>query len=266
MGKTALLLGASGETGGEILKLLVSSETYSKVVIIVRREMELSTEEGWEKVEQGVVDFDNLEEHKHLFSGVDIAFCCLGYRGSLIYAVKLARFSPPDEPCRKIDHDYVVAAAKLLKAGGCPSFVLLTSSGAHAQSSLVYLETKGRVEKDVRDLEFDRVTIFRPMQLVNTRNETAPEQTVWGETLVMWMAKKTDSSSFRWSITNKMLAQAMFSVDNEDSGEKQEEEEDKITKYTHTYTNDAGESKTRSARFLEHADIVKLAQKNQPTV
>jgi len=59
-----------------------------------------------------------------------------------------------------------------------------------------------------------------------------------------------------------MLAHAMFSADNEDSKDNQAEE-DKITKYTHTYTNDAGESKTRSARFLEHADIVKLAQKNQ---
>ena len=91
MGKTALLLGASGETGGEILNLLISSNTYSKVIIIVRREIELSTGEGWEKVEQGVVDFDNLDEHKQLFSGVDVAFSCLGFKGSIAYAFKLAR-------------------------------------------------------------------------------------------------------------------------------------------------------------------------------
>ena len=89
MGKVALLLGATGETGGEILKLLIENDAYSKVIILVRREQ--SPGEGWQKVEQAVVDFDNLDKHKQIFQGVDVAFCCLGYRGGLVYAVKLAR-------------------------------------------------------------------------------------------------------------------------------------------------------------------------------
>jgi len=69
------------------------------------------------------------------------------------------------------------------------------------------------------------------------------------------MAKKTDSS-FKWSITNKMLAQAMVSADNEDSGEEQGEEDKNV----------AGESKTSFVKFLEHSEIVELAKKSQPAV
>jgi oxidoreductase len=29
-------------------------------------------------VDQKVVDFDNLEEHRTAFDGADMAFCCLG--------------------------------------------------------------------------------------------------------------------------------------------------------------------------------------------
>jgi oxidoreductase len=60
--KTALLLGSTGETGKEVLKLLVTTSVYGKVVCLGRRVVELPQGEGWERVEQKVVDFDNLAQ------------------------------------------------------------------------------------------------------------------------------------------------------------------------------------------------------------
>lgn len=43
-----------------------------------RRTIELPSESGWDKVEQGVVDFEKLADHSDSFGNVDSAFCCLG--------------------------------------------------------------------------------------------------------------------------------------------------------------------------------------------
>ena len=40
-GKTALLLGASGETGKEVLNYLVKTDVFTKIVCVVRRNIEV---------------------------------------------------------------------------------------------------------------------------------------------------------------------------------------------------------------------------------
>ena len=55
---TALLLGATGETGRELLKHLCDCGQYTKVILVGRRKVEDGPTS--DKVEQRVVDFDNL--------------------------------------------------------------------------------------------------------------------------------------------------------------------------------------------------------------
>ena len=70
-----------------------------------------------------------------------------------------------------MDHDYVLAAASLLKEAGCPEFHLLTSTGAKASSWFLYPSTKGKVEEAVKRLEFDKLSIYRPGLLLCARNQ-----------------------------------------------------------------------------------------------
>ena len=42
----------------------------------------------------------------------------------------------------RVDHDYVVNAAKLAKSGGCLQFHLVTSVGAKKESSMLAARTK----------------------------------------------------------------------------------------------------------------------------
>ena len=59
MGKTAILLGATGLIGGHCLQFLLKSPRYSKVVCLVRKKLPIIND----KLEQVVVDFDQLQSH-----------------------------------------------------------------------------------------------------------------------------------------------------------------------------------------------------------
>ena len=78
-GKTALLLGASGETGKEVLNYLVKTDVFTKIVCVVRRNIEVPSDpsdKSWNKIEQKIVNFEDLKGD--IFENVDTAFCCLG--------------------------------------------------------------------------------------------------------------------------------------------------------------------------------------------
>ena len=162
--RVALVLGASGETGGEVVKRLVESEEFTRVVLVTRRHLQLPEDSRYrEKIVQEIVDFDALSsQHSAVFRGVDTAFCCLGTTRAVAGA----------EGFVKVDHDYVLAAASLLKEAGCSEFHLLTSTGAKASSWLLYSSTKGKVEEAVKSLAFDKLSIYRPGLLLCARKKT----------------------------------------------------------------------------------------------
>ena len=58
MKKVALIAGASGAVGSEILKDLCESEHYNKVVALVRHELEFTHE----KLEVKIVNFDDFKD------------------------------------------------------------------------------------------------------------------------------------------------------------------------------------------------------------
>jgi len=194
--KTALLLGGTGETGGEVLKLLATTPVYGKIISVGRRLVDLPKGEGWDRVEQKIVDYDNLSQHSDSFAGVDTAFCCLG----------TTRGKAGKEGFIKVDHDYVLEAAKLLKAANCPDFHLLTSKGSNKDSWFLYPSTKGKAEEAVKLLEFPRLTIYRPGLLKCDRQESRT-----GEALIRWVAETIDKAN-SWSIPTSMVAQAMVAT------------------------------------------------------
>jgi oxidoreductase len=127
---SALLLGATGETGRELLKHLCACNDYSKIILVGRRKPD--GDPCCAKIEQRIVDFDNLDTHEDSFKGADVAFCCLG----------TTRGKAGKEGFIKVDHDYVVNSAKILKTTGCKDFHLLTSKGSDPNSWFLYPQTK----------------------------------------------------------------------------------------------------------------------------
>eukprot|EP00092_Neocalanus_flemingeri_P013837 GFUD01014928.1.p1 GENE.GFUD01014928.1~~GFUD01014928.1.p1 ORF type:complete len:276 (+),score=83.03 GFUD01014928.1:38-865(+) len=191
--KVALVLGASGETGKEVLKQLVNRPEFSRIVSIGRKQLDLPNDPSYERVEQKVVDFDNLEKYSAEFEGIDAAFCCLG----------TTRAKSGAEGFVKVDHDYVLQAAKLLKANHCPEFHLLTSKGSNENSWLLFPSTKGKVENDVTALDFDHLSIYRPGLLLCDRKDRR-----FFENILQSVARYTDKSSW-WSVPTDVVASAM---------------------------------------------------------
>lgn len=95
-GLTALVLGGSGEVGKQLVKELVGNSSFSRVVLVTRRELDVANVS--DKVEQKVVDFDKLEEDfKEVFSDTQVSeivhcywllfFYSLGHTGLLLVAI-----------------------------------------------------------------------------------------------------------------------------------------------------------------------------------
>lgn len=157
MSRTALLLGASGLIGGHCLELLLADSEYARVTILVRKTLS----QAHPKLTQQVVDFDRLTEVAEAFRVQDV-FCCLGT------TIKTAG---SQEAFRKVDFTYPVESARLAVQQGATQFLLVSSLGANAKSSVFYNRTKGEVERAVAASDLSSVQIFRPSLLLGQRAE-----------------------------------------------------------------------------------------------
>lgn len=156
-GRAALVLGATGLVGGHVLELLLADSRYARVVAAVRR----PTGRTHARLDERVVDFERLAEAADAFR-VDDVFCCLG---------TTIRAAGSQAAFRRVDHDYVVAAARLAADAGARQFLLVTAMGADAGSRIFYNRVKGEVEAAVRALPFRRVVLARPSLLLGDRGE-----------------------------------------------------------------------------------------------
>jgi uncharacterized protein YbjT (DUF2867 family) len=154
---TAVLIGATGLVGKQLLKQLTASENYSSVVVLTRR----STGFKNAKVTEHLVDFDHLADFKDLVRG-DHAFCCLG---------TTMKTAGSKENFRRVDFGYVLEFARLASAAGISGYSLISSLGASKKSMVFYSRVKGEVEAAVSELRFERVNIFRPSLLLGDRGE-----------------------------------------------------------------------------------------------
>jgi len=160
MRRTALLLGATGLVGGHCLELLLCDDAYERIVTLSRR----AVRREHQKLTSHVVHFDELEASAPSFQAQDL-FCCLGT------TIKQAGSR---EAFRRVDFDLPLAAARLALSRGTEQFLLVSSLGADARSSIFYSRVKGELEEAVSQLPFRAVNIFRPSLLTGERAAVRP--------------------------------------------------------------------------------------------
>jgi len=154
---TALILGATGLIGNEILQLLLKDEKYSHVYAVARKTLPITND----KLTIIIADIDNIET-KISNTKVDHLFCAIGTTKNKVSS---------NEEYYKIDHDYPIHLAMMLKQNGCNTISLVSSMGANTNSSSFYLKLKGQVEQSITALNFEHTYIFRPSLLIGKRNE-----------------------------------------------------------------------------------------------
>ncbi len=155
--RTALLVGASGLVGRELLDLLLVDTSYDKVIVLTRKPLLIDNA----KYENYVIDFDRLTEHYKNIAAHDI-FCCLG---------TTMRVAGSKEAFKKVDYTYPLEIAKLAKAAGAEQYLLVSALGANEKSSIFYNKVKGEVERAIEALGYQSFKIFRPSLLLGNRSE-----------------------------------------------------------------------------------------------
>lgn len=193
---TAMLLGATGNVGGQILHLLVQSPLCKKVVVVTRRNV---AEFAHPKVQQVVVNMDKLEEELAPYAnGVDIAFAAFGVgKGS----AKMA-----DEEVRKIEITYPTAFASAAKAGGARVLAMMTAAGADSRSSSKYLRNIGEKEKKSEALTFDFLGLYRPSVILG--NSNTPSALGLVMPLLDWVMPSRYHSIHKTDLARAMVAQS----------------------------------------------------------
>jgi uncharacterized protein YbjT (DUF2867 family) len=156
--KTAIVIGATGLIGSNVVISLAEAEHVGRVVVITRRAVECNSE----KVENHVIDFDHLSDHEELFAG-DILFSCLGT--TLGQAGSIAAQ-------RVVDLDYQYTAARIAFEQGVSHYLLVSSSGADQRSLSAYLKMKGELEAKVQGLAFAHISILQPSLLLGEREQS----------------------------------------------------------------------------------------------
>lgn len=158
----AVIIGATGATGRELLKLLMAAEEVEEVVALVRKPLAVTHP----KLQALVVDFDRIEDWASHISG-DVAFSCLG---------TTLRAAGGKEAQYKVDFGYQYAFAQMARANNVRTFVLVSSSGASPKSIVFYSRMKGELEQAVAALGFERFIVFRPGPLVRPDTDRAGEK------------------------------------------------------------------------------------------
>ena len=196
MSNKAIIAGASGLIGSKLLSILLHESYYDEVLILVRKELQLSHK----KLVQLVIDFDKLDDHAAAVTGHAI-FCCLG---------STQKKTPDLAVYRQIDHDYPLKLAQLAKQNSVEQYHLVSSIGANSQSSNFYTKMKGETEADIEQVKMKCLHIYRPSFLVGARNESRPRERFFlGLTKLINPLLVGSLRNYR-SIPAETVARAMF--------------------------------------------------------
>ncbi|MGE4290205.1 MAG: NAD-dependent epimerase/dehydratase family protein [Salinivirgaceae bacterium] len=164
MGKTALVLGATGLVGSALVDQLLMDDAYEKVILFLRR----SSGKQSEKLIEHIIDFDDPDSWKHLVKG-DVLFSAFGT------TIKKAG---SQENQFRIDYTYQYQMAEMAKNNGVTTCVLVSSAGADSKSRIFYSRIKGQLDDAVQKLGFENLVVLKPSVLVGPRKETR-----FGETM-----------------------------------------------------------------------------------
>ena len=193
MQKKAIVLGATGLVGQQLVQQLLADEQYAEVRIAVRREWPGAHPKL--KVQQ--VDFHQLADYASFFQ-VDDIFCGLGT--TMATAGSKAAFY-------RVDYTYVVEAARLGLAQGARQFLVISSVGADAGSPFFYNKTKGEMEAAVQALGFPQLKIFHPSFLDGDRKEDRMGERI-GIAVFNFISQLGLLKSYQ-PVTDKTVARAM---------------------------------------------------------
>ena len=158
MKNTAVIIGATGAVGKEILKEILGTEYYERIYVLGRNSISRLPED--DRLTKIVIDFENMRFDTSILDDADV-FAALGT------TIKIAGSK---ENQRKIDVDYTVNFAKLCE-GKVRSFNVVSAIGANSKSKNFYNSLKGELEDKLKEMNLRTLRIFQPSLLISRRDD-----------------------------------------------------------------------------------------------
>lgn len=155
--KTAMVIGATGLVGSQLISLLFDDPLFDKVIVFTRR----STGRQHQKLEERIIDFNSPAQWREEVKG-DVLFSTLG---------TTLRTAGSKEAQYLIDYTYQYRFAEAAAKNSVPDYVLVSSAGSSPDSVIFYSRMKGQLERDVKKLSFQHISLIRPGQLAGNRKE-----------------------------------------------------------------------------------------------
>ncbi|WP_449398016.1 NAD(P)H-binding protein [Chryseobacterium wanjuense] len=189
----ALVIGATGATGKDLVNQLLTDKDFEEVEVFVRKPLDIQNN----KLKVHVVNFENPDEWKNMVKG-DVAFSCLG---------TTLKTAGSKEAQRKVDFDYQYEFAKAAKENNVEDYILVSAYGADPKSKIFYSKMKGELEEAVKQLHFNKITIFKPGMLERKDSDRSGE--VLGSRIIKF-ANKLGLLESQRPLPTDILAKAMI--------------------------------------------------------
>lgn len=162
-----VVLGGTGAVGSRAVDTLVTMPDVSAITLLGRRTLDGVRSD---RITQHTVDVFEPHSYESFLSGHDAAICTFGVG----QPSKMAK-----EEFVRIDKAAVLAFAEACRRQGVRHFELLGSVGASAGSPSFYLRSKGELEDGIRELGFERLSLFRPSMILTPTNRYGLSLAVW---------------------------------------------------------------------------------------
>lgn len=172
MTRQALLAGATGLIGRELVTLLAASPEYDAIHLLLRRATPALA--SMPKVVTHLVNFDDLGN----LPAADDVYIALGT------TIKVAG---SEEAFRRVDYDYVVNVARAARSAGARRLGIVSALGADPKSRIFYNRVKGEMQRAVAELGYESVVIVQPSLLMGDREalgQPARGGEVWARRLL----------------------------------------------------------------------------------
>jgi uncharacterized protein YbjT (DUF2867 family) len=198
-GRVALVAGATGLVGREVLAALLTDKRYAAVHCVGRRPLEVQHA----KLFNHVVDFAaslTLAGIPH----VDDVFIALGT------TIKVAG---SQQAFRAVDFSAVVALASATKATGATRMGVISAMGANTGSAIFYNRVKGEMEDALTQLGYQTLIIARPSVLAGNRDALAQPARLGEKQVILAMRlfKPLIPANYQ-AITATQVARALLSA------------------------------------------------------